>query len=899
MLVQSSKVESIGWTGSGDGIIAGGIDVILWRRRSRTWEIAWKFKRDDPQNLVSATWSIEGPSATAACPSELQSEAFNHVPKCVLVCYGDGGSEYEKAELHHPQPVSMIQWRPSTRRQSKRDVNLSSRHVLLTCCLDGTIRLWTAVDNGKIRKLGRDNNDHKTVKRSFCIAAVMEVNQALNGTLGVDVFFSWATQIGGLHRTGEGANQFFFIEGNGHDMVGRCEWLIGFGPGTLVTFWSIHCLDDISPMRFPRVMLWKRQELQDLEVGHLRTAGCSSFKDWILLNKVVISRNCLSGPPNICSLIHVLPCSSLVWSLLYTQTSSNIEDASFNNSKIDRYLSCSSDGVLNGGHTGKILQVAVYPRIYEVELAVSLDSNGLLLFWSVSTISNCNLGLSALIPSWKLCGKLVTCDSCSKYTSLRWAPSILGEDHVLLVGHTGGIDLFIVKISQIGEDDIICHYICTIPLAGHGPYEDGPTDIFAIPLPSTCNKTFKYNKFLLLGVWLKGFQALSWEVTLHCYDLLENCCECNFDDKNTPCISRIESTFANKRYCLGVNPCSSQLPEPYSQDQITSFAVLCPGNLMTMQESLGVDKDLFCGVPPYTMATGCTDGSLKLWRSKSSEQSTHIPWELVGKFVAHEGPVIAISLSNCGQRIATICTGSHLDGDSILHIWDTVHLMGAGSFMLEDRLSIKRDVVALNWLALGNGRLLLGVCMQNELQVYAQKRSDGQILLSSGKSLNLHNWSCIAVAHSFPAIHNFLWGPLATAVIVHDSYFSLLSQWSFLVDNKQQVKCTNFIREDCNGKDETIASSIFTDYDVDIGDLKELSVENSRQYNNAPPVKINVKNDYISSSLVVAGAQLKNGSGTTVGFWSLVEISEKLRGTLPVYHPMALLLNIYSGILGL
>ncbi|KAJ6338321.1 hypothetical protein OIU76_007903 [Salix suchowensis] len=847
MLVQSTKVGAIAWTGSGDGIVSGGIDVVLWRRRNMSWEIAWKFKRDQPQNLVSATWSIEGPSASAAYPSKVDVKGSDQTSNCVLVGYGGNGtSEYVKTELHHPQPVSKIQWRPSAGQQTRRDKKHLRRHVLLTCCLDGTLRLWTEVDSGKVRKLGKDSHDHKTVRKSFCIAAVIEIKQVLKGTLGMDVFFSWATEIGGIYRIGEGIGQTFSVEGNEHDRVGRCEWLIGFGPGRVITFWAIHCLDDISPIRFPRVTLWKTQELKDLEAGHLHGAGFANLNSWLLLDKVVVMRNCLSGPPNMCCLMHLSPCNFMVTSLLYSQISSNIEDESFNKSKIDKYSSCSSAGLLNGGHTGKILQVAMHPHIYEVELAVSLDSDGLLLFWIVSTISNCSLGPAKLIPRWKLSGKLATYDSCSKYTSLRWAPSTLGEDHVLLVGHAGGIDCFIVKISQICKEGIICHYIGTIPLTGHGPYEDG------------------------------------------------RCCDCKFDDKNTSVLN-FENTFADRRYCVGVDPCSSQLPEPYCHDQITSFSVVCPGDFISMPESLGSDKDLCSGVPAYVMATGCSDGSMKLWRSNSSKQLTpQIPWELVGKLVAHQGPVSAICLTACGRKIATISAGTQLDDTSILHVWEAVHVIGAGSFILEDRLAVGRDVISLNWLTLGNGQLFLGICMHNELQIYAQKHHGGQTLLSP-QSLNVNSWSCIAVSHTFPAISDFLWGPNATAIVVHDRYISLLSQWLFLEGDKQRGKCPlNITREGYEGgKDKEILSCIFTDGEIDL--KKTLSEVSSRGYKSPFHDKLDPKNRCSSSSLVVAIAQLKHHSNAVQGLWSLVELAEKLRGTLAVYHPEALIMNIYSG----
>jgi WD40 repeat protein len=884
VLVQSTKVEAIKWTGCGDGIIAGGIEVVLWRNNNRSWEIAWKLKAERPQTLVSAAWSIEGPLATAAYPSELQIEGSmaDAASKCVLVCCSSGKSDYVKSELRHPLPVSMIQWRLSPGRQLIKDAKHSPRDVLLTCCLDGTVRLWCEVDSGKVRKMGKDINNHETTRRSFCVVAVIEVSQALNGTLGMDLFVLWATEIGSLLRTGDGVNQVFSTEGSEHEKTGRCEWLVGFGPGMLVHFWAIHCLDDIAPMRFPRVTLWKRQELQGLEVG-------SNFKGRLLLNKFVMSRNHLSGPPIMCSLIHLLPSDSLIWSLLYTKTSNNIDDSSLNKSRPDNYLSCSAAGILNlGGHAGKILQVAVHPYSCEVELTVSLDSNGLLLFWSLSTISNCIVGRPSLIPTWKRFGKFATQDSCSKYTCLRWAPSVLEEELVLFMGHVVGIDCFIVKICQNEEENIECHYLFTIPFTGCGPYEDGPTNIFSIPLSSTCNKTFKYNKFMLLGIWMKGFQALSWEVTLHSYDLSVSCCECNFDTTDAAAGStwKFEGVFGSKRYCLGVIPCSSYLPDPHSHDQVTSFAVVCPGTLTLKQQKLASSNDLCGSYPAYIMATGCFDGSLKLWRSIPGKPSTpHVPWELVGMFIAHQGPISAICLTDYGQKIATVCAECHSNTVSTLHIWHSVHLKGAGTFMLEDTLFVDKDVVALNWLALGNGQLLLGVCMQNELQVYAPRPCGGQTLLNFEKSFKMDIWVCIAFAHTFCPIHDFLWGPRAAAVVIHDNYFSVSSQWLFHVCKKHKATFhLNYTTDIClycdGGTNEDILPAVF----------RESSIEHG-----SGECKSNKKSDYLSSSLFVAGAQSKCDSGSKLGLWSLPEVVERFSGCVPSYHPEVLLMNIYSG----
>lgn len=906
-MVQSTKVEAIRWTESGDGIIAGGLEVVLWKKsNNRSWEIAWKYKTDRPQTLVSATWSIEGPSATAAYPDILQIEGLlsNDASKCVSVCQSDGKLEYGKVELRHPLPVSMIQWRPPRGEEANQVDKHSRGHVLLTCCLDGTVRLWSEIDCGRVRKFGKDINDYKKMRRSFCVAAVLEINQALKGTLGLDVYVSWATESVGMHETDQGAKRFFSSKSYEHDKTGNCEWIAGFGPGMIVSLWAIHCLDDVSPMRFPRVTLWKKQELQGLEVGHLHRNDFINSKEKLFLTKVVILRNDLSIPPTMCSFVQLLPCNSLVRSLISIQKSNNKGDLSLNKSRTESSLSCLPGGFLDlDGHTGKILQVALHPYSYEVQLAVSLDSNGLLLFWSTSTIANCIMGRPTLIPTWELYGKLVTQSSCSKYTSLRWAPSVLGRELVLLMGHIGGIDCFIVTNHQNEEERIECYYSCTIPFTGHGPYEEGPTNIFSIPLPSSRHKTLNSNKFMLLGIWMKEFQALSWEVTLHSYDSCESCFESDFETKDAAECSMwsFESSFAGKKYCIDVHPCSSQLPDPQTNDPITSFAAVCPNGLISIEQNSASSSDQFCGYPAYIMATGSSNGSLKLWRSNQGKTLTpHIPWELVGMIDTHKGPISAISLTDCGRKVATICKEFQSNNVSTLHIWDCVHILGAGTFMLEDTVTLDGEVVSLNWLTLGTGQLLLGVCMQNQLRLYSKRCCGGHTLLNSVKSLTKEIWICIAFAYTSSPIQNFLWGPRAAAVVIHDNYLSIIGQWLFLDDKKHQYEgYPNYIKgshQVCEGeKEKDILSSIFTDCDID--DLKELSLDdNNRECKFGTAAKINMKKDCLSSILLAATNRLQCGSGTKIGLWNILQVVDKLSGSLPVYHPEALLMNMYAGI---
>ncbi|XP_017699904.2 uncharacterized protein LOC103713736 isoform X2 [Phoenix dactylifera] len=860
---ETFTIEAIEWTGSGDGLIAAGIEVVSWIRRSTSWEMAWKLRAKVPQSLVSATWSAEGPVATAAYSlvhsSGISAEVFSfsrEEHKCVSVYHRDGSSGITEVQLHHPQSVSMIQWRPTTGTQLEKDASLASRDVLLTCCLDGTVRLWSEIDNGRARKFNKEAHDLKTRRQSYHVIAVIEINQFLRGTLGVDIFIKWAIEFGGVICKGEGDSIYLSSVGSDHDQIGKCEWLISVGPRSSVTYWAIHCLDDISPPRSPRVTLWKKQNIVDLKGCNFSDSDFSNSKDQPILVKVVDSRSLLCGPPEMCSLLQLLPNSSVRWSQLYNPLPNDTEDKSLCKFSKERSLSCFSGGVLNqDGHTGNIIQVALHPYSCEIELAVSLDSDGFLLFWSLSAFSNCTLSMQTVAhPVWKLLGKVTLRDLSTDigYSCLTWAPSILHDERFLLLGSADGIDCFIVKISEKG-DNVLCQKMFTIPFSGcnHG----GPPDcIYSTPLASKCGLSFLSNSFLLFCVWTTKFQALSWKVALHSESPSGSNGRCGCDAKGIASSEegRYVSSFEGQVYHAAIYPGSSDLPAPQNCDQITSVAVVSLDNsILPIQQSAASYGGLCSETVSYHMATGCSDGTLKLWKMSYAESPIHseperLLWKLVGMFTAHQGPVSAISLSIHDSKIATVSMNGH-NSTARLHIWESICLIGSGGFLLEDAIILKGPVIAINWLSIGNGQLLLGVCLPNEFHVYSQKTSSDQNMVKSEGLKEMHVWYCLALFHSYPVSKNFLWGSKVTPVLVHEKHISVLSQWLFRAETKQSKNASN--KE--NGlKDRTFCS--------------EMSQE---QYY----------------------------SDTKRGLLSMIDIADRLHAYLVVYHPRALIEYLYSG----
>lgn len=192
------------------------------------------------------------------------------------------------------------------------------------------------------------------------------------------------------------------LQRSGRKEVNNVLQLIGAGPRTTFTFWAVHCLDDIRPLRFPRVTLWKKQDLADL--GHrCHMVDSVGGNQEHCIVKAILPRSEVFGPPTMVSLVQSLPKNLICWSRFHISKSHNADSSSENQFLEENFLFSFRGSSLNlEGHRGKILQIAVHP-CHEVEMAVSLDSNGTLLFWSLSP--NSTERSSTLFQStWKLLG---------------------------------------------------------------------------------------------------------------------------------------------------------------------------------------------------------------------------------------------------------------------------------------------------------------------------------------------------------------------------------------------------------------------------------------------------------------------------------------------------------------
>ncbi|KAL2515237.1 5-formyltetrahydrofolate cyclo-ligase [Forsythia ovata] len=84
-------------------------------------------------------------------------------------------------------------------------------------------RLWSEACDGRIRRAGKDSSDQKAPRLFFGVIDVLEVNQTLNGSLGSDVFVSWATEVEGIIATGKEACYYSHVDDVQNDNTGKYD----------------------------------------------------------------------------------------------------------------------------------------------------------------------------------------------------------------------------------------------------------------------------------------------------------------------------------------------------------------------------------------------------------------------------------------------------------------------------------------------------------------------------------------------------------------------------------------------------------------------------------------------------------------------------------------------------
>ncbi|XP_078431555.1 transducin family protein / WD-40 repeat family protein isoform X2 [Wolffia australiana] len=867
VLLHPFVVQAIEWTKSGDGLVAVGNGVVSWKKERSSWMIAWKSQPSVAQSLVSTTWFTSGPVATMAYQLE-SLETFSTSEDAsfkVLVFLEECKDQVMKLELCHPRPVSMIQWRPASKKLS-----CSWRDILLTCCMDGAVRLWGEVGCGLGKRFPCDDNDRNHPRRSFHVISVIEMIHCSKGIVGQDTFVFWATESWGGFPNSNRSEPYFSVSCPPSDHVGGCDWLISVGPEFSLSLFSVHCLDDLFPLRFPRIKLWRKFQMEDI-----RSEESSNLKNFTrngepLLLKSIIWRNSPYGPPVECSVLRLSANYTIIWSRFSGPFPETTDEKTLNNVKKEKISSDYIENCLSEAcHADKILQVSVHPCCTDMEVFVSLDSNGFLLFWSFSEIESVPGPEMISDTECQFIGKINTDDisNAARYLTLAWAPSIICGNRFLLLGGPEGIDCIVTNIPGVRKNKILYHKLFSISFSDLN-IRYGPDCMSTIPLASTCELSHSLDSFMVVAASRKEFKVFSWKVVLQSDDGRPSTTSLgclstdSYLSKSTGW--KYESYFGGRRYLVAIDLCANQFSDCSS---ITCFAVLSPEISYSSASCVAPSsKRIHKSSSLYHIVTGHSDGIIRLWRSaalKSIDQfsdETCSPWELVGLFHALCGSVCSVALSACGTKVA-VASKESSSKTIIVSIWHFICLSGGGGFIEEGKVSLHGDIVGLKWATLGNGHSMLAVCLPNKFCLYSPKRYLDSKSEKYGRLMNLQEWVPVACSQSKSSVQDFAWGPGLRLILVHAKHLSVFSQWS--------------ARYHCH-----------TDSHAD---NVHISSEES------PCVVFCQNESSVIKKMLRPQDCLEDGSFTYSNSCSLSRLANECFLSLPSCHPQAILAQLFSG----
>lgn len=839
MLEQKFKVLACSWTDSGDGLLLGGTKVAMWAQRRDSWHCLWEAQSSVPQALVSASWASNSLVATAdeeleletgdrfLGPSRKEAGGKKMVKGKVAVWWWVEGNEAEEIELIHPCPVTLVQWRPSKGQHSSDELH-HFRPVLLTSCRDGTIRLWLEIDSRRNTTSTRshaDRGDGRHMKPAFFVSAVIEVNRCLSGMLGQDVFVTWASEtrpeggISGLiapdvHRQSSSNGSIKACE------VATCEWLVGVGPRGVVSLWSLHCLDDTSPPRCPRVTLW--QQGADLLLSLPSLPYADTPPTGPLALKAIVQRpeGTLGMPPSSLDLFEAFPGGLFRWSRLWPPVSAigtgsvvktgivNASPAAVHPKTVSKSTwGVSSDVIFLGSHLGDVIQAVVHPSD-SLGLAASLDTQGVVLLWDSAGYSRPQVSVTNVnLPVWKLVGRLDThiVPRALNFNLIAWAPILLpGDKAVLVMVHSQRIDCYLIcKNSLKGKSGFISDHLLSLQGLGLG-FRDGHEleGICAVPVPIVEGQQpdSSGSKFLVLGVGGGGSILASWIVELQVMmgsagtkgvSLLESS-----NHLETTVAERIEiqdSTGHTSADFLDSEPdhlqklgftlytgIASQNARIYTrEDFIGSISLASQQHVKCIASAVGTLFPLEMpqsSSHPYDVLIGCGDGTIQLYKAQSfkdtaslsgSQEDRPIFWQCVGSIKAHLGPVSKVASSGSGGKFAS---ASNIEG-CIVKIWDAESYIANIKFGLEVQVSVPGQVTALSWLDVGNGMPLLGVATDGGFRIFIQSNC------SSGDKCTTRSSNWVCLASSTLHVTSFLWDTQGSPIVVSRGNLLALSLW--------------------------------------------------------------------------------------------------------------------------
>ncbi|CAM6112755.1 unnamed protein product [Calypogeia fissa] len=792
-----SDVQSFSWSESGDGLLAVGLEIVMWQKGENCWNCLWRSQLEQPQSLSAASWSARGIAATAEGPSVTQPEASD-VDHLVKIWWWEDGKELLEVDLAHPHQLLMIQWRPS---RSFRSSSHSFRPVLLTCCWDGVVRLWAEIGNLGFPQGGSTslaNVDTATIrdevgtgyespfKLAFFVSAVIDANSTLSGVLGQNIHITWPEGTGGgvMNSSSDGDESGGVVSKESD--VAMNEWLVGIGPSGSVTLWSVQSLDDLSPARGPLIQLWQ-QRSGILSPPSVPSQGINVSVDVQTSPqavRVVVHRphGTFWGPPSSLDVVEIWSSSLLRWSSIWPPvaavggpTSKNIAAnlGAANMIAAGGKMSTwgvSSELVVLGGHNGNITQIAVHP-IAAVGLVASLDDEGAILLWDAqgscsslrSEITGC------LNPLWRLSGQLTghRVDCTGLFNSMAWAPLVLPRDEtMLLLCHSHGVDCTLItrKVTVSRSRSKSFSISHSLLHTFEWPVSDdkyGLQGIYTLPSPSTVADDPYCKSCIAVGVGSNGSKLVSWKLEiqirenrkdrqgssqdLHGSDVRE---EQEVNDELSKSSEDVVSHYVYKVPDIEVQNvllelCLLGILNVGTGEEVTSIATATSGHLLGCHSGNLSDFSEACDI-----VTGGADGVLRLWKvwdgsSVSSMLSLEKAgvWHCVGFLRCHVGRVSKVALCSGASKVASFGE----EEPEVIHIWGADTFFEERGFCLEGRLRLSSPAVSFDWLDGGNGLPILGVKSQRDVHLFSECREQawrpGRVSSSTEGDL----WTCLAL----------------------------------------------------------------------------------------------------------------------------------------------------------
>lgn len=798
VLRHSFQVCTSAWTHSGDGLMVAGSEIIVWQHQAgnmRDWIRKWRVNVEKPQHLCAATSSVTGFVASA---NGVPAHEIGSLEVCVnpddrkqssskdraTIWSWEAGLGVEEVELMHPQQVLMLQWRPSKATVGNIDQELHEvqRPILLTACSDGAVRLWMEVDSGRSRldRAAGKESAEKRLKTAFFVSAVIEVNRTLYGQLGQNVFVMWATDIVvkafGATSIDSGGSQAYKRKD-----VAPCEWLVGMGPDGSISLWSLHCLDDISPPRCPRVLLWEH--------------GFNLVPNYTEPSflKVVVRRpeGTMAEPPSCLDIFEFLQGGHFRWlriwppvsaigrggskvPVLSSETpSTSLPSSPFSPGKKSAWSVACEDLKIHG-HSDEILNIAVHPCIF-TQLAASVDMTGTVIVWLLGSCYGPqfqieNFSAPFLKFGGQLSGHQIPRDMYLDL--LAWAPVVFPDGGTCLMAvDSDKVSCFyltkeVVSLKPKSESvKVLTEHIFDLPW----PVSAGQS-LQGIYIVSTANAWIgngQQTKCTLLGIGNNGTLMVSWQLSF---------CVSPDDDATTQ-LDQIGVHSEDIHQCKRLRILSDHTGPPIALQ--VSWHVMSSVSLEFVQRVISVASPApWCAsmdadnpgrhVNTSQFVTGCADGIVRIWQVVSQkccvdEESEKTLFQCMGLLKAGDEQITSVSMASSAGRLATSCTLKTQSCHSV-SIWQAESLNSHGRYRLVDEVLLPSVVLALSWFEEGSGRSVLAVALQNKVEIY------GQLGITSSKPSEkrlprLDGWICITSAVLDCRPDTVAWGPCGTLLL--------------------------------------------------------------------------------------------------------------------------------------